>query len=287
MKTGASYNKFTRGIVLTGLLAITVLFATCKAQSGEQQVQNTQYTSQVPVSEPKQPTVPAAQVPVLCYHQIRDWKSTDSKSSRVYIVPVDQFKEQIQMLHDSGYHTIMPDDLITALKENKGLPPHSILITFDDGTEPQYLTALPMLDTAGFKAVFFIMTVTLNRPDYMSTKEVADLADRGHVIGCHTWDHRNVKLYHDDEDWKKEIEKPTATLARITGKPVKYFAYPFGIWDTAIIPKLKQNGFVAAFQLWGKMDTTDPLYTIRRTLVSGTWSNREFLNAIRKVENSN
>src|SRR5277367_5925092 len=27
------------------------------------------------------------QVPVLCYHQIRDWKPTDSKISRDYIVP--------------------------------------------------------------------------------------------------------------------------------------------------------------------------------------------------------
>src|SRR5579862_8072545 len=30
------------------------------------------------------------QVPILCYHQIRDWKPTDSKISRDYIVPPDR-----------------------------------------------------------------------------------------------------------------------------------------------------------------------------------------------------
>src|SRR5436309_3080954 len=42
------------------------------------------------------------QVPILCYHQIRDWRPTDSKVSKDYIVPVDIFKAQMKMLADSG-----------------------------------------------------------------------------------------------------------------------------------------------------------------------------------------
>src|SRR5882724_7194304 len=48
------------------------------------------------------------QVPILCYHQIRDWRPTDSKTSRDYIVPEAAFRAQIKMLADSGYHTISP-----------------------------------------------------------------------------------------------------------------------------------------------------------------------------------
>src|ERR1700750_214498 len=29
------------------------------------------------------------QVPILCYHQIRDWRPTDSKRAKDYIVPVN------------------------------------------------------------------------------------------------------------------------------------------------------------------------------------------------------
>ena len=49
------------------------------------------------------------QVPILCYHQIRDYKYSDSKATRDYIVPTDSFSEQMQSLADSGYHTILPD----------------------------------------------------------------------------------------------------------------------------------------------------------------------------------
>jgi hypothetical protein len=55
------------------------------------------------------------QVPILCYHQIRDWKSTDSKGAKDYIVQIAAFKEHIKMLADSGYHTILPNQLYNYL----------------------------------------------------------------------------------------------------------------------------------------------------------------------------
>src|SRR5690606_16124302 len=46
------------------------------------------------------------EVPVLCYHQVRDYTPNDSKTARPYIVPVNVFREQMQALADSGYQTI-------------------------------------------------------------------------------------------------------------------------------------------------------------------------------------
>ena len=37
------------------------------------------------------------EVPILCYHQIRDWKSTDGKITRDYVVPPAQFLAQMKM----------------------------------------------------------------------------------------------------------------------------------------------------------------------------------------------
>src|SRR5882757_6004875 len=62
------------------------------------------------------------QVPILCYHQIRDWKPTDSKISREYIVPPAAFAAQMRMLADSGYHTISPDQLYAYLISGDKLP---------------------------------------------------------------------------------------------------------------------------------------------------------------------
>ena len=211
------------------------------------------------------------EVPVLCYHQIRDWKESDSKTARAYIVPVAAFKQQMKMLADSGYHAITPDQLYAYLATGAALPSKPVLITFDDTKLDQYTVALPEMNKYGFKGVFFVMTVSLDRPNYMSKQQVKALSDAGHTIGSHTWDHQNVKKYQD-KDWITQVEKPSRQLESITGKPVKYFAYPFGLWNPEAIPHLKKYGMAAAFQLSAKRDPKDPLHSIRRIIVPGSWS---------------
>jgi peptidoglycan/xylan/chitin deacetylase (PgdA/CDA1 family) len=83
------------------------------------------------------------QVPILCYHQIRDWKPTDSKISREYIVPPAAFAAQMRMLADSGYHTISPDQLYAYLISGARLPSRPILLSFDDTDLDQYTVAYP------------------------------------------------------------------------------------------------------------------------------------------------
>jgi hypothetical protein len=45
---------------------------------------------------------------------------------------------------------------------------------------------------------------------------------------------------------------------------VRLFAYPYGRWVRAAFPKLRQAGYLAAFQLAAPMDATGPQWTIRR-----------------------
>ncbi len=145
------------------------------------------------------------------------------------------------------------------------------MLTFDDTDLDQYTLAKPVMDEYNFKGVFFIMTVALNKPRYMSRDQVKQLSDEGHVIGSHTWDHMNVKKL-TAPDWAIQIEKPLKQLQEITGKPVRYFAYPFGLWKPEIIPGIKERQFEGAFQLSAKRDENDPLFTIRRIIVPGQWS---------------
>ncbi|MBF8963659.1 polysaccharide deacetylase family protein [Pontibacter sp. FD36] len=211
------------------------------------------------------------QVPILCYHQVRDWREKDSKQAKDYIIPEERFKEHIKILADSGYQTVLPDQLKAYLTTGAPLPEKPVMLTFDDTSLGQYTVAAPELEKYGFKGVFFIMTVSLGRPNYMSKAQVKELSDRGHVIGSHTWDHQNVKKYQG-QDWVKQVEKPSRQLTEITGKPTEYFAYPFGLWNPEAIPELKQRGMAGAFQLAGKRDPQDPLHSIRRIIASGYWS---------------
>jgi peptidoglycan/xylan/chitin deacetylase (PgdA/CDA1 family) len=221
------------------------------------------------------------QIPVLCYHQIRDWKPADSKTSRTYIVPPVAFATQMKMLADSGYHSISPDQLYAYLLTGAVLPSKPIMLTFDDTDLDQFTVASPEMKRYGFKGLFFIMTVSLGRKHYMSRDQVRQLSDEGNAIGSHTWDHHNVKKFAGN-DWITQIEKPTKELENITGKSIRYFAYPFGLWNTAAIPELKKRGFLAAFQLNEKLDPSDPLYSLRRIIVPGTWNGSALNTWIRR-----
>lgn len=226
----------------------------------------------VAVNAPKPVAADAAtiiakkQVPILCYHRLREWKPNQSATTKVYIVPVSFFKEQIKMLADSGYHSISPDDYYAYLTYGTPLPSKPVMFTFDDTIEEHYTVAATELEKYGFKGVFFLMTVSIGRPGYLTKEQVKDLSDRGHVIASHTYDHHNVRQYAGD-DWDAQMVKPKTKLESIIGKPVDYFAYPFGEWKPEAIPELQKRGYKAAFQLAGKRDSTGPLYTIRRMIV--------------------
>lgn len=220
------------------------------------------------------------EVPILCYHQIRDYKEKDSRTARAYIVPVAAFAAQMQALADSGYQSILPNQLYDYLVYNKPLPPRPVLISFDDTRLDQYTTALPEMEKHGFKAAFFIMTVSLGRPGYLSTEQVADLHRKGHSIGSHTWDHHDVRKYQE-ADWKTQIEKPARQLAAITGEPVKYFAYPFGLWNKQALPELARREVQMAFQLADSRDSSQPLLTVRRIIVPGSFNGQGLVKAMK------
>jgi peptidoglycan/xylan/chitin deacetylase (PgdA/CDA1 family) len=239
--------------------------------------------SQIKVADAKT-ILERKQVPILCYHQVRNWKATDGKVGKDYIVEIQNFKDQMKMLADSGYHTILPDQLYAYLNTGAKLPSKPIMLTFDDTDLDQFTVVNPTLKKLGYKAVYFIMTVSIGKKgkfvDYMSKEQIKQLADEGNVIGSHTYDHKNFKKYAG-KDWEEQLDKPTKKLEEITGKKMTEFAYPFGLWNAEGIPELKKRGFRMAYQLSTKRDEKDPLFTIRRIIASGYWSPKTLSNSIK------
>lgn len=220
---------------------------------------------------------PQKEVPILCYHRIREWRNADSRSSKNYIIPPDVFRSHMKMLADSGYHAILPDQLIDHMVLGDSLPTKPVMVTFDDGSSGQYSIGAKVLEKHGFRGVFFIMTIAMNKKDYISSSQLREMAENGHVIGSHTWDHKNV-LKYEPADWPIQLEGSVASLEKVTGKPVRYFAYPYGSWNVKAISHLKQYGFRAAFTLGVKPSEKEPLHTISRINIPGYWS-AEMLSA--------
>ena len=211
------------------------------------------------------------EVPILCYHNIREFTSTASGDIKTYTVKPAVFSSQMKALAAAGYHTILPNQLYEYLVHDGPLPDKPVMITFDDTREEQYTIGAAEMKKYGFKGVFFVMTVSINRPKYLTKEQIKELSDSGNTIAAHTWDHHMVTKYSGD-DWNIQLHKPKAKLEEIIGKPVTYFAYPFGLWNPTVIPEIKKSGYQMAFILSTKRDPNDPLYTIRRIIVSGTWT---------------
>ncbi len=227
------------------------------------------------------------EVPVLCYHQIRDWRVSDGKRAQDDIIAPARFKEHVKMLADSGYHTILPDQLYNYLVYGEKLPEKPIMLTFDDTDLDQFEIAAPTLKKYGFKGVYFIMTVAIGKKGriaYMNKAQIRQLNDEGNTIANHTYDHKNFAQF-TAEDWKIQIEKPNQTLAQITGKKVEYFAYPYGIYKPSSLHQLKAYGIKAAFILSTKRDENYPLFTIRRIIDPGTYTAKNLYNSINKSFN--
>lgn len=222
------------------------------------------------------------EVPVLCYHHIREPKPGQSETLKSYSVSPAQFAGQMKALKDSGYETILPDQLYEYLVHDGKIPSKPVMLTFDDTDEEQFSIGETEMQKYGFKGVYFIMTISINRPRYMSTQQLKQLADDGNVVEAHTWDHHMVTKYKG-ADWDTQLVKPTKKIESITGKAVKYFAYPFGLWNEAAIPELKSRGYKMAFILSTKRDSSEPLYTIRRMIVPGQWSTPGMLKAMKQT----
>ena len=151
------------------------------------------------------------EVPILCYHRITEGKKGD------YTVTPATFESHMKILADSGYHSISPEQLYDYLVFNKSLPEKPVIISFDDSRIEHFQIAAPVMEKNGFRGVFFIMTITYNKKNYMTKEEIAQLSNSGHTIGLHSWDHTMVKKYKDSTDWQKQVVEPKAKLEKKIG----------------------------------------------------------------------
>lgn len=224
-----------------------------------------------------------ATVPVLCYHQLRNWRKGDSQYSRFNLIcPPRYFRAQLDALADDGWTTISPDQYLAHLNTGAKLPRKPVILSFDDASAGHATEGLTQLVKRGMTGTFFVMTVVLGKPGWLSTRHVKRLAHAGMTIGSHTWDHHAVSDLSGG-DWKVQLEQTRDALRKASGQPVEHFAYPYGVVSKKAFPHLSDAGYRTAFQLDAKkLDPSVPLYTLRRSIAVSTWSGASLLKHLSK-----
>lgn len=212
-------------------------------------------------------------VPVLMYHYIRVNPNQNDKVGYSLSVTPSNFSTQMDYLAAHGYHTISLDEMGAALLSHAALPQKPIVITFDDGYADCHDTALPILQSHGFKAVNFVITGLVGAPNYLTWGQIDEMKNSGvFTFGSHTITHR--ALYSlDNKSIKTEVTESKDILQSNLGYPINWFAYPYGAgaFDSRVSNIVRQAGYIGAFGTnYGANQNTDYMFRLPRVRVNGS-----------------
>jgi peptidoglycan/xylan/chitin deacetylase (PgdA/CDA1 family) len=234
-----------------------------------------------PSPTPAPPTAtpaPPAAIAVLAYHHL------DVPAAGDYNVPLSKFELQLKWLQHNDYESVSPQQLVDAIHGRATLPAHPVMITFDDDNSEQYTEAAPLLEKYGYRAAFFIDTVTIGKRFFMTADQLKDLERRGHTIGTHTWDHRNLAIL-TMEEVKEQLDRSESDMEDVLGHKPLFMSYPFGAYNEDIVTELQARGYHGAFRLRGPDDpVVDPAFMIRRQIIAGVWSMKDFASNVHWME---
>lgn len=200
---------------------------------------------------------PAAGVPILAYHKVGD---TDEAYS---VAPAD-FERQMAWLAGHGYTAVSLTDLLGHLTAGKALPAKPIVITFDDGYEDNYLTALPIMEKHGMKATVFVITDSVGQAPYMDWDQIRAMRSRGTEMGSHTLAHRVLTDLPPAERLRDARASKEALEWQLNTR-IRFLAYPFGKFDPATADAARQAGYLGACStLTGLNRPGDDVYALKR-----------------------
>jgi len=178
-------------------------------------------------------------------------------------IRVDQFRQQMEYLHDGGFTVIPLAELVDFLSGNQELPPKAVVITVDDAYRSIYEIAYPLLTEYGFPFTVFVSTdpVDSKLPDYLNWDQIREMASSGVTFANHGAGHIcMVERHHDESEslWQQRIgadidkgwRRLTEELA--VNKPLRgVFAYPYGEYNTGTAQQLTKRGYIAFGQQSG------------------------------------
>ncbi len=210
------------------------------------------YVTEVPsdvkkVSSPEsaKPDI-TVRVPILLYHYVEYVQDKKDTIRQSLDIPPYVLTSQIETLKKAGYSFITTSDVARALNGDYKLPKNPVILTFDDGYMDFYTDVFPILKEENVRGEEYIITDFLNRPNFMFTFQLKEIAKSGLVeIGAHTMDHVWLRGMSEKRA-RFEIFQSKKDLENLIGKPVFSFAYPYGAFDQQAIELIKEAGFTNA-----------------------------------------
>jgi peptidoglycan/xylan/chitin deacetylase (PgdA/CDA1 family) len=189
------------------------------------------------------PPRPLSSFMTLMYHNVgprADAYADLSPSMTSYFVTCGDFEAQLTELQACGgspitfeefedFYRPSGDDRITP---DNGAS-HPVLLTFDDGWADGVDFGSPILWRHHCQAFLFITTDFLDRPHFLSRRELAHLDTRIFRVGSHARTHRMLSLL-DESEIRAELSDSRKLLEDLTGGTVDSLSIPSGAVDRRV-----------------------------------------------------
>jgi peptidoglycan/xylan/chitin deacetylase (PgdA/CDA1 family) len=186
-------------------------------------------------------------IPILMYHRIDVLRRSLPLMTRALTVTPDEFARQMRWLKAHGFHAVSQLQVFAALERGASLPPHPVMITFDDGYRDVLTNAAPVLVRLDMPATAYVITgrISGSDPSFLTWSELARLERDGVAVGSHTVHHLELTALTDTVALHELVASRKA-LERRLGHPVQWFAYPAGAENAHVAYLVRRAGYVLA-----------------------------------------
>lgn len=229
--------------------------------------------------EPVIPAAPAfelnksANVAILGYHDVRD------RGGSPMLIAGSKFREQMQAIKDSQIPVVPLADVMAWKRGEKNIPQECIVITFDDGWEGVHTYAYPVLKELGFPFTVYLYKKYVNIGGRsMNWDQIKEMMQHGCEIGSHSVSHESLKkkprAQMSDAEYQQwvlaEMKDSREFLEQNLKVKIPSFAYPYGIFDDAIMDTGLQLGYESLVTVNGqKVGWETPNGKLGRYIIHG------------------
>jgi peptidoglycan/xylan/chitin deacetylase (PgdA/CDA1 family) len=229
-------------------------------------------------------------MPILMYHQVTP---RPMPAFRKYAVTPRMFAAQMHWLALNGYVSITLDRLLAHRSGRGALPKRPVIITFDDGFQDCLEHAVPILQTHGFTAIFYLVAGLMGKTSewliaergvsfpLMDWTAARQLAAAGFQCGAHTLSHPRLADLGATA-CQVELCESRWLLEDRLGQEVRHLAYPFGSYDEQVRTLAIEAGYRSACSVRIGLSTPDDdLLALHRVPVIGQDSLLDFVCRLR------
>ena len=215
-------------------------------------------------------------IAILLYHSISSYARPGFTC-----ISTEVFSQHLWYLDQNHYVPVTVTQFARAMSQGgDGLPPRSVVLTFDDGYADFYTNALPVLQRHSFLATLYIPTEFVGATSrWMQYKgegmhpiltwtQLAEIAVGGIECGAHSHTHRPLDMLPPSIA-RDEIIRSKELLEDNLGQQISSFAYPYGHYSPIVQKLVQKAGYTSACSVKNAMSTLhDNPYSLMRLAIT-------------------